>query len=320
MLMKKVLLSEPIADDGISLLTGKAEIVVAGSCSEESVLADIKDIFGIILRSKTKITRRILESAPELRIIARTGTGYDNVDVQAASDHNVMVCNLPGINAVSVAEQTMTFILALAKKIIEVDGYVRNGMWSKRSENPTIELEGKTLGILGLGQIGFRVMKMAQAFGMKTLVSDPFVEERHAGQTAFATSLGQLFETADFITVHVPNMPQNRHLVTENLLMQMKRTAFIINTSRGEVIDEKALIKVLQQNRIAGAALDVFENEPLTAGHPFIDMKNVILSPHIAALTKECGAKMTMEAVSQVIECLEGRIPPHIVNRAQIKL
>lgn len=318
--MKKVLLSEPISEEGLSLLSGKADVVVAGGCSEESVLADIKDIYGIVLKSKTKITRRILESAPELRIISRTGTGYDNVDIQAASDHKVMVCNLPGINAVSVAEQTMAFILALAKKIPEMDGYVRNGMWEKRSGNLTIELEGKTLGILGLGQVGYRVMKMAQAFGMNTLVSDPFVEERYAGQTAFASSLEQLFETADFITVHVPNMPQNRHLVTENLLMQMKRTAFIINTSRGEVIQEEALIKVLEEKRIAGAALDVFQNEPLTEDHPFMSMYNVILSPHTAALTKECGAKMTIQAVAQVVECLEGRTPPNIVNRNQIRL
>lgn len=318
--MKKVLLSEPISDEGLSLLLGKADVVLASGCSEEAILADIKDIYGIVLKSKTKITRRIIESAPELRIISRTGTGYDNVDIQAASEHNVMVCNLPGINAVSVAEHTMAFILTLAKKIAEMDGFVRNGMWNKRSDHISMELEGKTLGIIGLGQIGYRVMKIAQAFGMNTLVSDPFVEERYAGQTAFASSLEELFKVSDFITVHVPNLPQNRHLITEDLLFRMKQGAFLINTSRGEVIDEKALIRVLEQNRIGGAALDVFENEPLAKDHPFITMKNVILSPHAAALTKECGAKMTIKAVAQVVDCLEGRIPPHIVNRNQIKL
>ena len=318
--MKKILLSETISDEGLSLLLGKADVVLAGGCSEEAVLADIKDIYGIVLKSKTKITRRIIESASELRIISRTGAGYDNVDIQAASDHNVMVCNLPGINAVSVAEHTMAFIFALAKKIPEMDGFVRNGKWNKRSELISTELEGKTLGIMGLGQIGYRVMKLAQAFGMKTLVSDPFVEKKYAGQTAFAASLEELFTVSDFITVHIPNMAQTRHLVSKDLLCLMKQGAFIVNTSRGEVIDEKALIGVLEQNRISGAALDVFENEPLALDHPFIKMKNVILSPHIAALTKECGAKMTLEAVSQVVECLEGKIPPHIVNRSQIKL
>ena len=318
--MKKILLSEKISQEGVSLLNGKAEAVLAGGYTEEAVLADIGDIFGIVLKSKTKITRRIIESAPELRIISRTGTGYDNVDVQAASDHNIMVCNLPGINAVSVAEHTMAFILALAKKLPQMDGFVRNGMWNRRSEYISAELEGKTLGIIGLGQIGYRVMKMAQAFGMNTLASDPFTEERYAGQTAFAASLEKLFKMSDFITVHVPNLPQNRRLITEELLCRMKQGAFIVNTSRGEVIDEKALIGVLEQNRIGGAALDVFENEPLTKDHPFIAMENVILSPHTAALTKECGAKMTLEAVAQVVDCLEGRIPPHIVNRDQIKL
>ncbi len=318
--MKRVLISERISDEGLALLEGKAEIVTAGGISEEDVLKDIKDIFGIVLKSKTKITRKIIESAPELKIISRTGVGYDNIDLQAASDHNVIVCNLPGINAISVAEHTMAFILTLAKKLPQMDGYVRSGMWSKRSDNSAVEIRGKTLGIIGLGQIGFKVMKMAQGLGMVTLASDPFVQERFAGETAFAVSLEELFEVSDFITIHVPSFSQNRHLVNESLIGRMKRSAYLINTSRGELIEEKALISALEQNKISGAALDVFENEPPMADHPFFSMKNVILTPHTAALTKECGAKMTTEAVSQIVKYLEGKVPEHIVNRDRIHL
>jgi len=318
--MKKILLSEPIPEEGLALLRGKSDIVLASDCSENAVIADITDIYGIVLRSKTKITRKIIEAAPLLRIISRTGTGYDNVDVAAASEHNVMVCNLPGINAVSVAEHTMAFILALAKKLKEMDGFVRNGAWNKRSDYISIELEGKILGIIGLGQIGYRVMKMAQAFGMKTLVWDPFVEERYADQTAFSTSLEELFKVSDIITVHVPNLTENRNMITEELLLLMKQEAFFVNTSRGEVVNEKALINLLDQNKIRGAALDVFENEPLTEDHPFTHMKNVILSPHAAALTVESGLRLAVKAVEQVVDLLEGRIPLHIVNRDRIKL
>jgi D-3-phosphoglycerate dehydrogenase len=318
--MEKILLSEPIPDVALELLRGKADIVVACGFSEKAVLEDITDTYGIVLRSKTKITRKIIEAAPRLRIISRTGTGYDNVDVEAASEHNVMVCNLPGVNAVSVAEHAMAFILALSKKLADMDGFVRNGAWNKRSDYISIELEGKTLGIIGLGQIGYKVMKMAQAFGMNTLAWDPFVEGLYTGHTSFSSSLEELFRVSDFITIHVPNLTENRHMVSEELLLLMKKGAFLINTSRGEVVNEKALVKVLEQNRIGGAALDVFETEPLTMEHPFTRMKNVILSPHAAALTVESGTKLAVKAVEQVVGCLEGRIPPHIVNRDRIKL
>jgi D-3-phosphoglycerate dehydrogenase len=318
--MKKILISEKISDEGLALLKGKAEIVIAGGTTEEAVLQDINDVFGIVLKSKTKITRKIIEAAPGLKIISRTGAGYDNVDVQAASEHNVMVCNLPGINAVSVAEHTMAFILALARKLPEMDACVRGGMWSRRNNNGSVEISGKTLGIIGLGQIGYKVMKMAQAFGMATLAYDPFVRGKYTGDTAFACSLEELFEVSDFITVHVPSLAENKHMISESLLGRMKPDAYLVNTSRGDVIDEKALIKVLEQGKIGGAALDVFENEPPEASHPFFNMKNVIMSPHTAALTKECAAKMTIEAVAQVVDCLEGRIPPHIVNREHIRI
>ncbi len=318
--MEKVLISEKISDEGIELLEGKAQVVMAGGTSEEVVLQDIRDIYGIVLKSKTKITRKIIESAPRLRIISRTGTGYDNVDVQAASDHNVMVCNLPGINAVSVAEHTMAFILTLAKNLPEMDACVRSGMWGRRSNSGSVEIRGKTLGIIGLGQIGFKVMRMAQAFGMKTLAFDPFVQERYAKDTEFSCSLEELFKVSDFITVHVPSLSENRHMVNENLLGRMKPGAYLVNTSRGDVIDETALIRVLEQNKIGGAALDVFKNEPPAVCNPFFTLKNVVLSPHTAALTKECGAKMMLEAVAQVVDCLEGRIPPHIVNREHIRI
>ncbi|KLU62273.1 D-3-phosphoglycerate dehydrogenase [Peptococcaceae bacterium CEB3] len=315
--MKKVLLPEKIVPEAMILLGEKANVVVAEDSSEESILAEIDDTFGIVLRSKAKITRGIMDAAPELRVISRTGVGYDNIDVQAATDHKILVCNLPGINAVSVAEHAMTFILSLAKQISTMDAFVRSDQWEKRSSTEAIDVKGKTLGIIGLGRIGREVMKLAYAFGMSVLVFDPYLSSMKS-EVTFSKTVEEIFIQSDFVSIHVPNLPETSRMVGWDLLRLMKPSSFFINTSRGGVVDEKALVRVLSEKRIAGAALDVFENEPITPDHPLTAMKNVVLTPHSAALTRECKVKMAVEAVRQVIDCIEGRIPPHIVNSEQL--
>jgi D-3-phosphoglycerate dehydrogenase len=318
--MHKVLLPERIDREGLALLEGKVELVYTRDPSEDAIIESIKGVTGIVLRSRAKITRRVIESADCLKIISRTGAGYDNVDVEAATERGIMVCNLPGINSVTVAEHTMAVMLALFKKIPDMDGFVRDGQWSKRSLYLPRELYGKTAGIIGLGKIGRIVMNYCRCFGMKVIAYDPYVVQDSGEDYRLAGNLEEIFSEADVVTVHVPNLPETRGIISEKLLESMKRGSFFINTSRGDVVDEKALVKVLEDGILSGAGIDVFVNEPVDADNPLLKFKNVILSPHSAALTLECGIKMTVEAVRQVADFVEGRQPAFIVNRKGLNI
>jgi len=320
--MEKVLLPEKIIDEALQLLKGKAKVVVLDDISEQAIINEVHDAFAIILRSRAKITSRIIEAAPRLKVISRTGAGYDNIDVKAATQHGVMVCNLPGVNSVSVAEHTIALMLALVKQIFKMDNYVRNSQWHKRNELIAEEMAGKTVGIVGLGKIGREVLVRCKAMGMNILGYDPYVDKKYFSynDVQFCNSLEEIFSKADIVTLHVPNMFETRQMVTKRLIDLMKPTAYIINTSRGEVIDQDALVEALKERRIAGAALDVFHKEPIEPDNPLLILDNVILTPHVAALTKESGVKMAVEAVKQVIEYLEGRLPKYIVNRRELNL
>lgn len=315
------MLPEKIIDEGLELLKGKAEVVILKDVAEQTIIDEVHDAFAIVLRSRAKITRRVIEAAPKLKVISRTGAGYDNVDVEAATEHGVLVCNLPGINSISVAEHTLSLMLALLKQLFKMDSYVRNGQWYKRSEFIAEDAAGKSVGIIGLGKIGREVMMRCKALGMNILAYDPYVKDLPKDDgVRLCDNLETLFAEADIITLHVPNMPETRQMVTGHLINLMKPTAYIVNTSRGEVIDQQALVKALKDGKIAGAALDVFSKEPVEADNPLLTLDNVILTPHAAALTKESGVKMTVEAVKQVIDCLEGRLPSYIVNRRELHL
>lgn len=318
--MHKVLLPESIVSEGMELLEGKVEPVFTEDATEASIIEKIGDVFGIVLRSRARISRRVIEAAPALKIISRTGAGYDNVDVEAATEHGVMVCNLPGINSVPVAEHTMAVMLALFKKLPDMDGYVREGCWNKRSLYLPRELFGKTAGIIGLGRIGRLVKNYCRCFGMKVIAYDPCAAQEQGEDCRMAGSPDEVFAVADVVTVHVPNSSETRGMVSERLLRSMKKGAFFINTSRGGVVDERALAKVLEEEILSGAAVDVFEEEPALPGHPLFKLKNVILSPHSAALTRECGQKMAVEAVRQLLELVEGRLPAFVVNKGGLNI
>lgn len=312
--MKKVLLPERLIVPATSLLEKYAEVVLLDDFSEENILSNINGVFGIVLRTRAQITRRIIEAADSLRVISRTGAGYDNVDVDAATEHGVMVCNLPGINSTSVAEHTLALLFALVKQLKLMDGYTRTGNWQRRSDCIARDVSGMMLGIVGLGKIGREVMVRAKAMGMDILAYDPYVNDDLEGITVCKT-LEELFANSDVITVHVPSLSSTKGLVSRKLISLMKPTAYLINTSRGAVVDEEALVEALRTGAIAGAGLDVFVEEPIAEDNPLIQLDNVILTPHSAALTRECGYKMTMEAVRQIIDCLEGRVPQNVVNR-----
>ncbi|UZQ82182.1 MULTISPECIES: hydroxyacid dehydrogenase [unclassified Thermoanaerobacter] len=319
--MKKVLLSEEIHPEGRKLLEGKFEIVTAHDTSQQTLMSMVKDVDGIILRTRSKITREVIENAPHLKIISRTGAGVDNIDVNAATEKGILVCNLPAVNNLSVAEHTIAMILNLAKQLNLMDKAVRSGNWGARNSNISMEIEGKVLGIVGMGNIGSLVAKKCHdGLGMKIVAYDPYVKEKFREYDyKFVDTLEELFKESDFVTLHCPDIPETRGMITRELIYSMKPTAYLINAARGTVIDEQALIGALKEKRIAGAGLDVFQQEPPSSDNELLRLENVILSPHSAALTKEATVRMAVEAVQAVIDYFEGRQPKYIYNYKMLK-
>jgi D-3-phosphoglycerate dehydrogenase / 2-oxoglutarate reductase len=306
----KVLLSEDINPQGKKLLEGKAEIIIAPDTGKETAMRLVQDVEGVILRATTRFDTEIIANARKLKIIARTGVGVDNVDIEAATAKGIMVCYFPGLNDLTVAEHTIALIMALAKKIVQMHQAVKTGNWAERFSTDLTEVEGKTLGVIGMGRIGRLVaQKCRNGLGMNILAYDPNVADKNDLNVTFTESLEELFREADFITVHVPNLPQTKKLVSKKLIGMMKKTAFLVNTSRGEVIDELALIQALKKRQIKGAALDVFNEEPLPATNPLVIMDNVILTPHCAGSTWESNVRIAVEAAQAVLDVLEGRRP-----------
>jgi D-3-phosphoglycerate dehydrogenase len=280
-------------------------------------------IQAIVLRTGIKITRELISRAEKLRIIARTGGGVDNVDVAAATEKGVIVTSNVGVNTISVVEHALALILALSKQLALLDRSVRSGRFSVRYRNLPRDLYGQTLGLMGFGRIGSSLGQACrQVFKMKVLAYDPFLPEdlkRSAGNGVDFVDLNTLFGRSDIISIHIPLTPETRHAVGAKELARMKPEALLINTSRGAVVDETALAKALQQKKIGGAGLDVLEQEPPAADNKLLELDNVILTPHTAALTRECGIRMATEAAECVRDALQGKEPLNIANRDVLK-
>lgn len=319
--MKKVLLSQEIHPSGRKLLEGKCEIIVAPDTTQETLIKYARDVDAIILRTTSRITKEVIDNARNLKIISRTGAGVDNVDVAAASEKGIMVCNLPMANNLSVCEHAIAMILHLSKQLSLMDRAVRTGQWNIRNSNAAVELEGKTLGIVGMGRIGSLVAKKCyHGLGMKILAYDPYVKEKFKdSEYEFADTLERIFAESDFITIHCPNTPETKGMISRELLYSMKPTAYIVNCARGGVIDEDALIEVLKEKRIAGAGIDVFQQEPPELNNELLKLDNVLLSPHSAAMTKEAAIRMAIEAAEAVVDFIEGRMPKYIYNLKDLK-
>lgn len=314
--MKKVLLPQMIHEDGLRILKDRVEVIIAPDLSQETVARLIRDVAGVVLRTTSRITREMILSASNLKVISRTGVGVDNVDIPAATECGVIVCNLPGFNNVSVAEHTASLILSLAKALNFLDGETRKANWSSRNSLKMMQLQGKTLGVVGFGAIGSSVAAiMSNGFGMKVLAYDPYIEKIQSGSdTCVFCSLEDLMSRSDVVSVHLPATPETIGLLDEKLLALLRPTALLVNTSRGNVIDEQALIALLQAGKLAGAGLDVFAAEPLTEDHPLLKLDNVVLTPHAAALNRECIAGAAVAAAEAVVDVLSGVAPKHIYN------
>lgn len=322
--MSKVLLAQEIHKDAYQFLKDKGfEIVISPSPNDEIIRNYIQNADAIIVRTATKLSRYTIFSADNLKVIARTGAGVDNVDVAAASERNIPVCNTPEANTDSVAEHTLAFILALSKYLNKMDYAVRANNFAVRNSYLPIDLGGKTLGLVGFGKIGRKVAeKCSNCFDMKIMFYDPYISNNDDFGFSYvqAASIEAIFENSDFISIHMPYSRDNHHLVNKNLLDKMKNTSFIINTSRGGIIDENDLAEALSDGKIAGAALDVFENEPPQADNPLLKLENIFLSPHSAALTKESARRMAMHAAEGVADILRGKNPKWVFNRDKIKI
>jgi D-3-phosphoglycerate dehydrogenase len=315
--MRKVLLSKAIHPEAMRLLQGKVELLVLPDSTMETARKMVANVDGVILRTNIHFTRELIFAAPALRIISRTGVGVDNVDVSAASEKGIMVCNTPGVNTVSVAEHAVALILGLAKTLPALDSAVRRGNWKIRNANKAVDVEGKTLGLIGVGRIGTEVARKCRlAFGMKVIGFDPFVDQGEG--ITFCSSPEQVFREADFVSIHVPYSKETHHLVQETMLRLMKPEAYLINTSRGSIVDEAALAAALSTGQIAGAGLDVMEEEPPAAANPLFGLDSVILTPHAAALSRECEMKVAIEAAQAIVDFAEGSEPAHVFNKVEI--
>ncbi len=311
-----VLLYETIHEDALALLREKAEVRFAESLDEEHLLAEVADVDGIIIRANGKVSRRLIESAPRLKVIARHGVGVENIDLKAATERGITVVNTPEATTESVAEHSLGMMIALAKRIVRADKAARRGEWEVRYTYIGDELWGKTLGVVGFGRIGQRVAELCRhALGMTILYYDVVdYPQAAAALEAQRASLDELLAAADVVSVHVPLLPSTRGLIGERELRQMKPGAYFINTARGPVVNEAALVTALREGWIAGAGLDVFAQEPLPADNPLLALDNVVVTPHMASHTQEALRRMAM-VVTDVIAVLEGREPKWVVNR-----
>jgi len=311
----RVLVSDKLADEGLAPLreNPSVELVVKTGLSPDELKREIADADALLVRSATKVTAEVMEAAPKLIAIGRAGVGVDNIDVEAATTRGIVVCNSPEGNTVAAAEHTLALMLSLARNIPGASASVKAGEW-KRSAFVGVELLNKTLGVVGLGKIGSEVAVRAAGFGMKVIGFDPFIAADRAERLGIeVVELPELFERSDFITIHVPLTKDTHHLIGEKTLAQIKSGVRIINCSRGAVIDEAALAKAIQDNRVAGAGLDVFEKEPPTES-PLLAIDNVVLTPHLGASTAEAQRKVAVDVAQQVVDVLEDRPARSAVN------
>jgi D-3-phosphoglycerate dehydrogenase len=286
-----------------------------GQLTEAELLQQLGGVVATIAGSEP-YSRRVLEAHPTLRVIARAGVGYDAVDIPTATERGVVVCIAPGTNQDAVAEHTFALILALAKGLISQHLGTRAGQWPRR---PNLPLRGRTLGIIGLGRIGKAVAVRGAAFGMRLLAYEPYPDLKFAEQYHVTlVSLERLLAESDYVTIHVPLTPDSRYLINRKTLALMKPTAFLINTSRGGLINEADLLEALRAGRLAGAGLDVFEQEPPPLG-PLLELDNVVLTPHAAGVDLQSRDDMALSAARSIVALSRGQWPDEAVVNPQVR-
>jgi D-3-phosphoglycerate dehydrogenase len=312
----KILLYEDMHEVGKALLREKTELLFAHSLEEASLIKEVREMDGIIIRANGKVSRKMMESAPKLKVIGRHGVGMENIDLEAATEKGIWVVNTPDANDLSVAEHFFGLALILSKMLKKADIALREGRFEVRYQYIGKELHGKTLGILGFGRIGRAVGRIGhKGFDMKVLYYDAVrYEETEKEIKAEKVGLEELLTRSDYISINLPMLPATKGLLKAREFGLMKPSAYIINLARGPIWDEKALYAVLKEGKIAGAGSDVYEVEPATKDHPLLQLENFIGTPHMAAHTDEALRRMSLVA-EDVIRVLKGKAPLHPVNQ-----
>ena len=310
----KILVTDVIAEEAMELLKKNHEVTFKDITGEE-LAREIAPYHALMVRSGTKVTAEAINNAENLIVIGRAGIGVDNIDVKAATRNGIKVVNSPTGATISVAELTIGHMISLARRLPKADRTTRAGEWAKKKLKG-VELNGKTLGLIGCGNIGRVVAKYARALNMSVIGYDPYISKEKLEEEGIekVESVGEVMEKADFISIHVPHTPETHHLINEEMLSKMKTSAYIINCARGGVVDEKALYNALKENKIAGAALDVYEEEP-AKNNPLFELDNAVFTPHIGASTKEGQIRAGTICAEQILKVLEGKEPDFWVNR-----
>lgn len=311
---EKVLILDPIREEGLKILKKEGLAVEkAGTTDLDNNMEPLTDTVAIIVRT-SRVSKEIISSATDLKVIGKHGVGIDNIDIDTATRKGVLVVNTPKANIQSVVEYTFTLMFNLLKKVIPADKAFRDHKWLKE-EMVGLEIKGKTLGLIGLGKIGTRVGNIAdEAFGMKVIGYDPYLSWKNKKGIKRTEDLNELLAESDIVSVHCPLTDKTRGLIGEKELKLIGPDSFIINTARGGIIDEKALYRALKKEDLGGVALDVFSKEPPFPDFSLSEFDNVVLTPHLAGNSKEALIRMSISVSSQVLACLKGNEPSNLVN------
>ncbi|TET26137.1 MAG: phosphoglycerate dehydrogenase, partial [Dehalococcoidia bacterium] len=309
----KVLIADPVSSEGIEIIKSVAQVDTKTGLKEDELVSIIGDYEAMVVRSQTQVTAKVIEAGKKLMVIGRAGVGIDNIDVEEATRRGIVVVNAPTGNTISAAEHAIALMLALARHIPQANTSLKSGAW-KRSAFMGTEVRGKTLGIIGLGNVGSEVARRACGLEMKLIAHDPFVSVDHAKKLEVElVPLKKLLKESDFITLHIPRTESTKGLIGDKELALVKPSAYIINCARGGLIDEEALVKAIKEERLAGAAIDVFVPEPITESILFEDNK-IIVTPHLGASTTEAQAAAARDVAVQIVDVLKGRPARYAVN------
>ncbi|NHN28757.1 phosphoglycerate dehydrogenase [Paenibacillus agricola] len=327
--MYKVLVMDGISDLGIQLLNDAPDVTVdkKTGLSESELIAIIADYDALMVRSQTKVTPSIMGAAEKLKVVGRAGVGVDNIDLEAATSRGIVVINAPDGNTIATCELTFAMMMSVARSIPQAYKKTVSGEWDRKTF-VGVELRNKTLGILGMGRIGSEVAKRAKVFGMNVIGYDPFLTEERANQMGVKLgSVDDIAAQADFITVHTPLTPETRHIIARPQFQLMKKGVRIINCARGGIIDEAALVEAIDAGIVAGAAFDVYEQEPPQADHPFLNNPKIIVTPHLGASTVEAQENVAIDVSEEVLHILRDEpfknavnmspVPPAVLSKLQ---
>ena len=315
----KILITDHISEEGIRKLREFGDVEIQVGVSEEELKARIAGYDALIVRSGTKVTREVIEAGTRLKVIGRAGVGVDNIDVDSATERGIMVVNAPGANTISAAEHTIGMLLSLSRKIPAANQSLKSGEWS-RKKYMGVEVNGKVLGVIGLGRVGGEVAKRAKGLGMRVVAYDPFISQDKAGELGVSLmAFSEVLSISDFITIHTPLMKDTYHLIGKDEFEKMKEGVRIINCARGGIIDENALVEAIKSGKVAGAALDVFEQEPPPMDSDLLKLDSVIVTPHLGASTEEAQRAAAIVIADEVIRALENKPVRNAVNMIYVE-